>query len=298
MQKTLMIDSQILNTYQSCTCKTYYQFVRNIRGLFKETALDKGGLLHEIMKYHYEFIKYNQSHIYDGSVGEQFQGKEITYQQIIQTSIKKAQDYVLNSDLDVKTCEEVINTYQEYAQYYVNDNWEIVSVENPFAKVIYEDEDLKIVYCGIVDLVTTKAIVDHKSSSRRGNPTGLSNQFMGYAWAFNLNNVVINKIGFQKTLSAQEKFERHTKSYPQDLIDEWKANAIRVAKDLFLDLQNQEQMVAKKNFTSCDKYSGCLYEKICGTQNEAREFIIGKDYMIGEPWNPAEKLQKKEKDNV
>lgn len=281
-QKTLMIDSQILNTYQSCTCKTYYQFVRNIRGLFKEEALDKGGLLHEIMKYHYEFIKEKQ------------QSNPLPYQLIMQNSIKKAQEYVLNSDLDIKTCEEVIHTYQEYAEYYVNENLEVVSVENPFAREIYVDDDLRVVYCGIVDLVTTKAIYDHKSSSRRGNPTGLSNQFMGYAWAFDLNNVVINKIGFQKTLSAQEKFERHTKSYPQDLIDEWKANTIRTAKMLYVDLGAQNFMESKKNFTSCDKYSGCLYEKICSTQREAREFIISKDYVIGEAWNPTAKLQKKE----
>lgn len=278
-----MIDSQILNDYQACPCKTYYRFIRNVRPLIKESAFDKGGLLHYMMKYHYKLIKHNQTHA----------GKQIPYADIMRIVIRKAEKYMITLDLDIETCQKVLKTYDEYAKYYANEAWQIIAVEQPFARVIYEDESLKIIYTGIIDLATNISVVDTKTSERRGEPTGLSNQFMGYAWAFNVNNVVINKVGFQKTLPPEEKFERYTKSYPAEILEEWKQNTIREAKKLYLDLLEVKFMEGKKNFTSCDKYGGCIFSQICGTIPEARDFVIQQKYKIGEAWEPVKTLETK-----
>lgn len=284
-----MIDSQLLNVFSECGTKFYYNFVMNVRTLFRPEAFDKGDLLHHMLKFHYKLLKHNQLAL----TNTEQKLRKYSYTEIMKICINKAEKHLLTLDLDIELGQEVIKTYKQYAEYYSNESWQIMEVERPFAKVLWEDDELKIVYCGIIDLLTHVAIVDHKSSSRRGNISGLSNQFMGYAWAFNLYNVVINKIGFQKTLKPEEKFERPTMSYPSAIIEEWKVNTINTAQNLFMMLRNLPEMSRHRNFTACDKYSGCIYQKICGTTPDAREFIISKDYLIGEPWQPVKGLSVK-----
>ena len=286
-KQVLFIDSQILNTYQDCPTKFYYNFIHNVRPLVKPEAFDKGDLLHHMLKFHYKLVRHNQLTLADNLIKQQ----RYSMTQIIDICVHKAEKHLLSLDLDTQLGLEVIKTYKEYANYYTNCTWQILQVEQPFARVIYDSEEVKLVYCGIIDLLTHVAIVDHKSSSRRGPTTGLSNQFQGYAWALNVHNVVVNKIGFQKTLKPEEKFERPTKSYPQAIIDEWERNTIRVGLDLFKDLQDVPGIMNKRNYTSCDKYSGCIFQRICETTPEAREFIIGKDYKIGESWEPVKGLK-------
>ena len=283
MKQVLMLDSQLLNNFQDCEAKFYYNFVRNIRPPIKPEALDKGDLIHYILKFHYRLIKHNQSNCNNGTI------KQVPYSKIVQICTDKAEKYLLSLDLDVDLANEVVRAYSQYAEYYQNCNWTILEVEKPFAKILYDSDDLKIVYTGIIDLLTTIAIVDTKSSSRRGEPSALSNQFMGYAWAFNVFNVVINKVGFQKTLKPEEKFERYTKSYPKAIIDEWVENTITIGKEIFNLLQDVTKM--KRNFTSCDKYAGCVFQQICQTVPEAREFVIERNYQLVEEWKPVRGLE-------
>jgi len=287
-KQVLMIDSQILNMYQECGTKFYYNFIMNVRPLFKPEAFDKGDLLHHMLKFHYKMLRHNQ--IVKTDINK---GKLISYNEIIQICVKKAQSHMLGLDLDVDLGLEVIKTYESYARYYTNESWQILEVERPFARVLFESDDIKIVYCGIIDLLTHVCIADHKSSSRRGNISALSNQFMGYAWAFNLYNVVINKIGFQKTLKPEEKYERQTMSYSTANINEWINNTTRTAIALYEDLQRIQELMNKRNFTACDKYSGCVFQNICAANPDAREFIINKDYKIGDPWLPVKGLSVK-----
>lgn len=286
----LVIDSQILNNYDACPSKAYYSFVMNAKTKIKATALDEGDMMHYMMKFHYKLIKHNQEYTGISSI----KGHPIsrfTIKEISEIVKRKAEKYLLSLDLDAELGMEVYRTYNDYWQYYSNETWQILEIESPFARVLHEDDELKIIYCGVIDLLTNVAIVDHKTSSRRGEPTGLSNQFMGYCWALGTNNLVINKIGFQKTLKNEEKFERYTKSYPPELINEWKENTICKAKSLYKDLLDIENMSRKKNYTSCDKYSGCIFQKVCETVPEARDFVIQRDYLIGEPWKPLKTLE-------
>lgn len=277
----MVLDSQILNNYQACPTKAYYAFILNAKLPIKTEDLDKGDFIHYMLKFHYKLVMHNQQH----------RGKIIPYEEIINIVKRKAENYVLKLDLPAELAIQVYKTYDEYARYYQNEHWQILEVERPFAKVLYEDEKIRIIYCGIIDLLTNVAIVDHKSSSKRGEPTGLSNQFMGYSWAFGVNNLVINKVGFQKTLEPKDKFERYTKSYFKEILDEWQENTIRTALELYDDYNNLEQMTKKKNLTSCDKYSGCIYRKLCESNKEVREFILSKNYSIGEPWKPLKSIE-------
>ena len=88
---------------------------------------------------------------------------------------------------------------------------------------------------------------DHKHSKRRGPVHPLSNQFIGYCWMLGVNNIMINKIGFQISLKPSEKFERPILSYPKDVIDWWVQNTIWWVKMLRF---HRKQNVWPQNFTS------------------------------------------------
>ena len=133
--------------------------------------------------------------------------------------------------------------------------------------------------------------IDHKSSSRRGKPEYLSNQFQGYCWLLGVNNIIINKIGFQKTLKDNEKFERHTLSYPPELIEEWRQNAIYWLKKYISD---GERNFYPPNFTSCDKYSGCIYEEVCRKTEEVREYKLSQLFQERPKWDVGAKEIRRE----
>lgn len=299
-KQILAIDSQILNTYQSCPCKTKYQFIDNIRPMQKEEAFDRGGLLHDMLKVHYIGLMNDVVRL--KSMGAWLDMPHIDeethltgnngYVRIVEMARKFGNFKATKCDLPIEVCDEVIQTYLDYAEHFRNDGWIPLSVETPFSVVLYENDELTILYEGIVDLVTQNLIVDHKSSKRRGEPSALSNQFMGYCWSLGINNLIVNKVGFQKSLKPKDKFERYTKSYPKSILEEWKVNTIRVALELYEQMKDKANLENQRNYTSCDKYSGCIYSNICLSEPEARTFIIQRDFMVGEPWKPTEELEK------
>ena len=292
-QEVLAIDSQVLNMYELCHRKTKYYFVDGARPMIKEAAFDKGGLLHDILKVHYLGIKQDTARIQEmfGNIELEFP-EHLDYPTIMSLAKKYGNLRAVNTDLPMEDCMMVMATYVEYANYYRGETWLPQIVEQPFSVVLYEEPDIKILYEGITDLVTQDSIVDHKSSSRRGEPHTLSNQFIGYCWAFNINNIVINKVGFQKTLKAKDKFERYTKSYPKSLREEWREHAITRAIQLYHDLKDTKKMETDFNFTACDKYSGCVFTQVCTTEPEARDWKLRNKYLLKQEWNPAKELEK------
>ena len=272
----LSIDSQILNSFEACPRLCYYKFVKKYSAAIKSAALDKGDLIHLMLKQHYEMLR-----------------SGIKYDAIPPAVVAGGEDCLVKLDAPVDILEEVIRTYQQYAAYYAGEYWNPQYIEEVFSKEIYEDESLVVLYEGKVDLVVQQGIVDHKSSARRGEPSAMSNQFMGYCWAFGMNNLIINKIGWQKTLEPKDKFERYTKSYPNEIIDEWKNHTIVVGKQLAADLHDQERMQQRYNMSSCDKFGGCLYEKVCLSVPEVRAWVLSNQFVQVEEWNPGKVLETK-----
>lgn len=287
-QDILAIDSQVLNMYQMCPRKAKYYFVEGARPMVKEEAFDRGGLLHEMLKMHYNGIKGDWEFMKDYTNIE----PPYSYEDVMRLSIDYGNLKSIESDLPIEECQVVVNTYREYATYYKGEQWLPILVERPFSVILYEDQNLKVLYEGVTDLVTTTSIVDHKSSKRRGEPHDLSYQFMGYCWALGINNLVVNKVGFQKTLKEKDKFERYTKSYPKSLIEEWRESAIDIALRLHYDLNHLDLMEKKTNLTSCDKYAGCIFTAVCKTEPEARSWKLQSNFILGQKWEPAKELEK------
>jgi len=103
-----------------------------------------------------------------------------------------------------------------------------------------------------------------------------------------VHNIMVNKIGFQVTLKPREKFERPIISYPQTLIDAWVQNTIWWVKMMRF---HTRQNVWPQNFTSCDKYSGCVFQDVCYTVPEGRLYKIHSLFEeADEPWDVGAKL--------
>jgi len=282
------IDSQWLETLQECHRKMDYKFVKNLRPIKTSEALEKGSLLHEILDIFYQ------------SYGE-------AYDERVKLAIAHGQRYAIKLSLPMEDCSAVIFQFREYADHYKMDGWRpllapdstgkmIPLIEHTFSIVLHEDEEIKIIYSGKIDLVAETPVgiilVDHKSESRKSDPSTLTNQFIGYVNALKIYNMWINKVGFQKTLSRAERFRRYIKSYNPDWVEEWKVGIIQDIKRAALALQSG---VCYPNFTACDRsFWGCEYKSLCETTKDNREFKAKTFFMVGEPWDPYGKPKNKE----
>jgi PD-(D/E)XK nuclease superfamily len=281
INRNIVMDSQLLNSLQLCGYRTDLYFNKNYRPNFKAEALEKGDLLHLIFKVFYTL---------------QIKRPDIDYLTAVELAVKWGREHaIMNLALDVDTAEETVFQCVEYFKHFQGEYWTPTHVERPFAKIIYENENenLRIIYEGIIDLmVNTKvgeAIVDHKSASRNADSTylGLSNQFKGYAYCMETTDVIINKVGFQKTLKPAERFKRIPISYEQATLDEWCQETIWWGQQLLFYIENNTWPM---NHTSCDKYSGCIFNKACIHEpGESRNWMLQTEYIIGKKWSPQER---------
>lgn len=315
MTKTILsFDSQNLNAIQSCARKAQLQFIENLQPQTKAPALEKGDLLHKIME------------IADGLIGSCANLESETWQALMQAqmipkdllgaerdekvnfALEAGRFFSTKMEIDSETSSSVIFQVKEYFDFYKNDPWSTLVVEEVATRVLYEDEEIQVLYNGKIDRVVeqgnVRAPMDHKSSERRQDPSSLSNQFIGYCWLLGCNHIIIDKIGFQKTLKPIERFQRYILTIDDSRIEEWRLNSISfILLDHALRLEDIDAAVnffkkAKKfkgqaelmNFTSCDKYGSCTYSSICESSPEGRAWKKERDFIIGEQWDVAKVL--------
>jgi len=281
IDRNVVLDSQLLNSLQTCGYKTDLYHNKNLRPNFKAEALESGDLLHLIFKVFYTL---------------RIKRPDLDYYRCVDIAVRLGREHaVLNLQQDVEDSEEVIFHATEYFKFFDGELWTPLHVEKPFARIIYEsdDENLRVIYEGIVDLVVQsshgEAIVDHKSSRRNQDSTyiGLSNQFKGYAYCLDVSDVVINKVGFQKTLKPADRFRRVPISYDASVLEEWRSNTIWWAQQLVFYIETETW---PQNFTSCDKYSGCIFNKLCINEpGDSREWLMQNEYIVGKKWSPQDR---------
>jgi hypothetical protein len=262
------VDSQKLNAIQNCMRKFNFTFGEfNMEPTVRPDFFEKGDLVHKMLQMYYTLRQHRH----------RWQPNGRTHADIVDSCVKWGRFSALRMQLDFEEVEMVIKTFRDYCTYVANDGWDrIIFVEKVGSKVLYESSDLTILYETKIDLgigLTNVPVipVDHKTGSRRQSPEELSNQFMGYCWALGVNNIIVNKIGFQKTLKPEEKFQRHTLSYSNDQLEEWVSNSVWWIK---FALGCVQEKFYPANYTSCDKYSGCVYREVCKASKSIREFKL------------------------
>jgi len=300
--KIFVFDSTVLNDLQACARKLEFGHVKNWRPLSgKATPLDRGSMLHDMLALYRILLKLTWregnpeclTRSEDAFLAEQeIPVKSYPWQEIVELGVMLGRTYMAtqSENLTMEEGEEIIRNFVEYVDYYQNDGWQPIEVEASFSKILYESSDLILLVEGRIDLITDsrsgRTVVDSKTASRRQEPVLLSNQFICYAWATDVPSVTVDKIGFQKTLKARDRFQRHILSYPRELKEEWREWAIYWGRTAAFYV---EEGIFPPNFTSCDKYGGCIYLPICSTTPSAREWKAATLFRKGEQWSPQSK---------
>ena len=281
-KKRVVLDSQILTSIQGCHELTNLTFLQNWRPNETPEPFEKGDLGHTVLQNYYSVLQLEQEN-----------GIKVDRLQLIRDSIDLARMKSLDMNMPDTEVSRVLNIFQGYFNFYQDDDFKIVSVEKPFTKLLYSDDKLEIYYEGICDLlydskITKNTVMDHKTKGKQYSHTERDNQFIGYAWAFNTNWVVVNSVGLQlKPKSEADRYKRQVLSISDALKEQWQASTIRSVK---LFLEDVEAGDFHKNIAHCKSWGGCIHRETCNaTDPEVKRNILLRMFYQGIPWSPYNK---------
>jgi hypothetical protein len=277
----IVMDASKFDTFRMCERKYHNRYNRLRVPQQKAAPLDRGTLVHLAAETYYADIQ-----------------KGVVFHDAVTRALSAVRSAGVDTDLEVDDILRVIEVMEEYFDYWrvADQRFQIVEVEKPFMYKLHETEDYNFYFSGKIDLIIsdnqyTNLPVDHKSYDR-SYPTGrMSNQFKNYVNALSSNYLLVNKIGFQKTLPAHEKFTRIPLSYDSAYLDQWKRN-VEAAIDHYVDCILSDYW--PMNETSCDKFNRkCEYYEVCDSSgNEAAEYKMMTLYIDGEQWDVTKGLKK------
>lgn len=277
----VILDSQLLSSLMGCARLYDFRFNHQFIPIAgKSNSIESGSIMHMIMETYYKSIIAGYDRLKSRS-------DAIDAARAYHT--EQTQNVPITDEQYKTGLDHIIETANDYFDYYRNDHWTPLEVEVVKKKLIYEDNDTRILWKAKLDLVvdTNQGIypVDHKTTkATRKDIVSLNNQFMGQCVVTGARSVIINRIGFQKSLEPKEKFTRPIVSYSQDQLAEWQEEIVPYYAGLLL--QYQELGVWPPNFTHCEnKYGTCQFMDICKQDRRMREESIRLDFKIGEKWD-------------
>jgi len=182
-----------------------------------------------------------------------------------------------------------LETCEQYFDYYKNDHWVPLEVEVVKKKLLYEDDEIRILWKAKLDLIsdTNDGIfsIDHKTMQQNRSIISLNNQFTGQCLVMGTRKTFINKIGFQTSLPPEKKFIREPVCYSAARLLEWQSETLPYwAKTL---LSYEESGHFPVNLTGCEtKYGKCMMLKVCEADPDMREEVLRNNFVVGEAWDP------------
>lgn len=216
---------------------------------------------------------------------------------------------VSNSDPD--EVNRVLSAVEESCDYwrFEDEQLQILEVERAFAYILYEDDFVRIIITGKIDLLVNKPAlglsagymnlpIDHKTFKRDTEVPDLSNQFMNYTSAVGSNYLIVNRIGLhdpdaKKPKPAEEKFKRVPISYDPFQLAEWKENIKNVILDEYLQCLATGRW--NMRFTGCLAFNRkCDYYEICktsGTEDKQRK--LEDSFIPVSPWDVTSSFKKR-----
>lgn len=313
-KKNVILDSQILTSLMACARLSDFRFNHNFISIGgKGNSLECGSIVHTFLEYYYKAIingvKKESALGYGMAAAELYikgcQGcmkfvpseewpkpscghKPFEFPGVINTPIEPDPQ---NPREKFKTgWQWALDTCDQYHLFYRNDHWVPLEIEVVKSKILYEDEEVRILWKAKLDMTsdTNQGIypVDHKTMKQRRNTVSMNNQFIGQCLIMGTQNVFINKIGFQKSLKPEERFERKPVSYSTHRLIEWQGEILPYYSKLLL--MYAETGYFPPNFNNCEgKYGNCAFLNVCESNPDMREQEIQKAFIIGPEWNPV-----------
>ncbi len=271
-KRVITLSANSLNL-SACMRKFNYAKLQRMETEDKAPSIDKGSLVHEMAAKYYK--------------AKMDRELNLTHAELIDLSIETGRMAAVDTNLSSEDEGVCVDTWRKYCIFYKDDPWEPIEVEQPFSVILHEDDEIRVVFEGRIDLVCKNPlqnniilVIDHKTGSRNTQPSGLSNQFMGYCVVKGVKLAIMNKIGFQKTLPPAKKFQRHILAYPQAVLDEWVHWTVWRAKYIDASVQSGS---FPPDFTKCDEYSGCQYKEICLCPPDGREEKLQRFFRVAPP---------------
>lgn len=308
MQKNIILDATLLSSLMSCARLTDFKFNHNFQPIGgKSNSLECGSMVHVILEVYNKSLILGKSRADSISAGMNAGLKYVEYGDAgvvttlefgIVLSLPNGVDAqpLQNTPADNETSPSrigynyVIDTMNQYFDFYKSDTWTPVQVEYVKSMLIYEDESLRILWKAKLDLTvdTNDGIypVDHKTMKQRRDSLSLNNQFMGQCLVTKTRQVIIDKIGFQASLKPREKFTRPMISYSLNRLTEWSQVIVPYYARLFVEYDQTGYW--PPNFTHCEnKYGFCPFKDVCSTDTTMREEELRINFEIGKKWDPT-----------
>ena len=288
----IILDASKIDLFETCPARYNFRHNHN-RGLsveHKSSALDLGSLAHEGLGVYFEKL-----------------AEGMHYDDRMNACLMKIREKSSNPDESNSEPEDVnrlLSAVEQSCDYWRaedENSLEVLAVETPFAYVLYEDDVVRIIISGKIDLlVNFKGIgrnasyerlpIDHKTFSRDSMLLRKSNQFINYCSAVGSNYLVVNRIGLQKSLKAEDKFKRLPLSYDPIYIADWKNNLTKMLLQEYLACVAEEYWPEKP--TSCNKFNRlCEYYSICDSSGQdSKDSKLENEYVLQTPWDVTRPL--------
>lgn len=258
----------------ACPQKGFYIRVMKLRSRQgKPRRLEGGSLMHRLLEVYYQLKMWS----------------DFPHDFIVDEAIKFGRYCIVAeemSNLAQPEAEHIIQKFKEYAEYYINDTWKPIMVEQPFAKTIYEDESYHIIGESQIDLAAMDTaengvpglfVADHKTEEKHSVPDKLQDQGYMYAWWSEQPFVISNRIGLQE--KKKDPFHREVLTYEEDQVQEWVQEIAEWAINTDRQLKSGYH---PRQFAICHQYGKCTFADICAASESERERIINRDFFIGE----------------
>jgi hypothetical protein len=200
---------------------------------------------------------------------------------------EQSQGFVTGWRFALETCEK-------YFEHYKNDSFIPLNSEYVKGEIIWEDDEIRVVWKAKFDLIidTAQSIgivsMDHKTFKQRRDKSSMSNQFFGHCVLLNSRQVMVNKIGLQTTLKTEERLTREIISFSADRINEWQSEIVPYYAYQYISFLESNSW--PPNWSSCDTmYGPCPYKSVCEGDRGMREEILRNEYTIAPVWDPTNK---------
>lgn len=279
MPLNVVIDATMLDTFQSCEAKFNYRFNLNKTTITKAKPLDRGTLVHNSLEAYFKHLAKDAN--WPAAIDALKMGL-----------LASTHDTDLEADDINRIYEVLIETCERWK--WRDLRFEILAVEEPFAYTLFEDDTIKVIMIGKIDLLVnyenyTNLPVDHKSYERTFPLRRRTNQFCNYSFATGSNYLFVNRIGFQKSLKPEEKHVFFPLSYDPVFHTQWRNNVIHWARRY---VECTATNIWPMNDTSCDKYGRiCEYNDVCDTSGEeGKIFKLNVNFNTAEPWDVSQSL--------
>lgn len=310
-KKNVVVDATVFNTFISCEQKCNLQFNHDFTPTGgKSHGLECGSVVHKILEVYYQHLlkKFPR----DVAIKHGMIAGELYY-----TGCADCKDFVPEPDVMNPKCGHepneypgcqniplestskpwkrtgykwIVETMEQYFEHYINDPWIPLECEQVKRKVLYEDDDIRILWKAKIDVMvdTNQGIfpVDHKTMSQDRMTLDLNNQFMGQCLVAGTRMMIVNKIGFQTSKKPKDKFKRPPMQYSPARLIEWQSETL--PRHIYNYLHCAETGYWPMRHTHCeDKYGKCQFHEVCGAEPILREDELRMNFVVGEKWDPA-----------